>query len=353
MKRLAGNVASAVFGSIVGVLLVLVAIDGLSALFNELEDVKGNYTYLNALGYVAMTLPSRIYEFIPFASLIGCLIGLGALASNSELVVMRSAGVSLGRIVWFVMRPVFLVIFAGVLLAEYVVPYSDQYAAAFKALRSDRTQVQDSAIDLWNKEGNEFMHFNVVAPGGVLYGVARYQFDENRQITEASFSRRATFFGDYWQEEEVMITRFAEDHTATDEQLLRRWDTELSPSLLNLIAASEESLSIGGLHRYARYLEEQGQSAARYWLAFWQKALQPISVLGLVLVAISFIFGPLRQVTVGFRVFSGVVVGIAFWISQEMLGPSSLVFGFSPVISVLVPVVICLLVGTILLRRAA
>ena len=80
--------------------------------------------------------------------------------------------------------------------------------------------------------------------------------------------------------------------------------------------------------------------------------LQPLVTGALVLMAISFIFGPLRSVTLGQRVFTGVLVGFIFRIAQDLLGPSSLVFGFSPLLAVLVPAGICALAGVWLLRRA-
>jgi len=80
--------------------------------------------------------------------------------------------------------------------------------------------------------------------------------------------------------------------------------------------------------------------------------LQPVVTAALVLMAISFIFGPLRSVTLGQRVFTGVLVGFTFRIAQDLLGPSSLVFGFSPLFAVLVPTAICALAGFWLLRRA-
>ncbi|WIO73481.1 LPS export ABC transporter permease LptG [Porticoccaceae bacterium LTM1] len=355
MKRLSDHVASSVLTSIIGVLLILVGVDILSALYNEADELGERYSFMNALFYVAMTIPSRIYEFIPYSSLVGCLVGLGSLAGNSELVVMRAAGVSLLRIVWFVMKPVLVIIVFGIGLAEYLVPHSEQSANTYKALRQGSGQVRSSDSDLWVKEGNEYIHINAVAPGNALYGVARYRFDDDRQLQEASFSERVTFKNSYWEEENVSITRFAEEHSSTevDSELVRRWDTELSPNVLRLSSLPIQSLSIGGLHEYANYLQQQGQDAAPYWLGFWSKSLQPISVLSLVLVAISFIFGPLRQVTMGFRIFTGVILGLAFNISQEMLGPSSLVYGFSPVIAVLIPVSICALIGLLLLRRAA
>ena len=49
---------------------------------------------------------------LPMAALIGCLIGLGTLASSSELTIMRAAGVSLGRIVLSVMKPMLVLLVA-------------------------------------------------------------------------------------------------------------------------------------------------------------------------------------------------------------------------------------------------
>ncbi|MCY1350366.1 Lipopolysaccharide export system permease protein LptG [compost metagenome] len=72
----------------------------------------------------------------------------------------------------------------------------------------------------------------------------------------------------------------------------------------------------------------------------------------LVLMAISFIFGPLRSVTLGQRVFTGVLVGFVFRIAQDLLGPSSLVFGFPPLLAVLIPSAICTVAGLWMLRRA-
>ena len=90
-----------------------------------------------------------------------------------------------------------------------------------------------------------------------------------------------------------------------------------------------------------------------YWLAFWSKLFKPLATMALVLMAISFIFGPLRSVTLGQRVFIGVLVGFAFQISQDLLSPASLVFGFSPLIAVLLPSVCCAGIGFFLLHRAS
>ena len=101
------------------------------------------------------------------------------------------------------------------------------------------------------------------------------------------------------------------------------------------------------------YLDEQQIDNGEYQLAFWRKVFQPLAGIALVLVAASFVFGPLREATTGYRVFMAVIVGIVFNTGQDLLGPSSLVFGFQPWLAILLPIVIYGLVGLFLLRRAA
>jgi lipopolysaccharide export system permease protein len=86
-------------------------------------------------------------------------------------------------------------------------------------------------------------------------------------------------------------------------------------------------------------------------LAFWRKVLQPLATLALVLVAMSFIFGPLREGTMAARVFIGIIVGVVFRISQDFFGPASLIFGYDPLLAALSPIAVCWFGGMWLLRR--
>lgn len=351
MVKINRYVAQAVFSAVFMVLLVILSLDLVGTFIDEVGGLRANYTVREVLIYLALSLPGRIYEYLPYASLIGCLIGLGMLANTSELVVIRSAGVSVKRITWMVLKPVLLFIALGAVLGEFVTPYTDQLAESRKAVALGEPRAQISESGLWNREGDEFMYFNAVDPDGILHGVTRYQFDAEQRLLQSSFARQAVHKEGYWEEQDIAITRFNEDATETDQLARRRWETELSPNLLNIVALEPEALAIGSLYYYSNYLAEQGLQSGEYRLALWQKLLQPLATVSLVLIAISFIFGPLREVTMGQRIFTGVVFGIVFRLSQSLLGPSSLVFGFPPVIAVLVPIGVCALLGVYLLNR--
>ncbi|WP_439877021.1 LPS export ABC transporter permease LptG [Pseudomonas prosekii] len=352
MVKLDRYIGSSVFVAILAVLGIILGLATLFAFIDEMGDASDTYTLLDVLVYVLLTAPRRMYDMLPMAALIGCLIGLGSLASNSELTIMRAAGVSIGRIVWAVMKPMLVLMIAGVLIGEYVAPATEVVAQAKRSLAQGSGDAQSARHGLWHRQGDEFIHVNSVQPNGLLYGVTRYRFDKERHLLSASFAKRAEFDTDHWQLSEVTTTLFHDKSTVVDNPAVERWEIALSPQLLSTVVMAPESLSISGLWGYIHYLSDQGLANGRYWLAFWVKVLQPLVTAALVLMAISFIFGPLRSVTLGQRVFTGVLVGFTFRIVQDLLGPSSLVFGFSPLFAVLVPATVCGLAGVWLLRRA-
>ncbi|PTS85669.1 LPS export ABC transporter permease LptG [Pseudomonas sp. HMWF032] len=352
MVKLDRYIGAQVFVAILAVLGIIVGLALLFAFIDELGDVEENYGLLDALWYVLLTAPRRLYEMLPMAALIGCLIGLGSLASNSELTIMRAAGVSIGRIVWAVMKPMLVLMLVGLLIGEYLAPYSENQAQASRAMAQGGGEAQSAKRGLWHRQGQEYVHINAVQPNGVLLGVTRYRFDGHKRMQSSSFARRAQYQGDHWQLDDVATTHFRERSSEVIKQDSERWDVELTPQLLGTVVLAPDALSITGLWGYIHYLAEQGLSNSQYWLSFWTKVLQPLVTAALVLMAISFIFGPLRSVTLGQRVFTGVLVGFVFKISQDLMGPSSLVFGFSPLLAVLVPAGVCALAGIWLLRRA-
>lgn len=352
MVKLDRYIGTSVFFAILAVLGIIVGLALLFAYIDELGDISASYGLLDAGVWVLLTIPRRIYEMLPMAALIGCLIGLGNLASSSELTIMRAAGVSIRRIVWAVMKPMLVIMLAGVLIGEYLAPWSENLAQANRATAQGGGEAQSSKRGLWHRQGDEFIHINAVQPNGVLLGVTRYQFDAQRNLLSASFARRALFQSDHWQLEDVVTTQLQEQSTAVVNSPSQRWDVQLNPQLLGTVVLEPEALSVTGLWRYIHYLADQGLANGRYWLAFWSKILQPLVTAALVLMAISFIFGPLRSVTLGQRVFTGVLVGFVFKIGQDLLGPSSLVFGFPPLLAVLIPAAICALAGLLMLRRA-
>jgi lipopolysaccharide export system permease protein len=129
------------------------------------------------------------------------------------------------------------------------------------------------------------------------------------------------------------------------------WTTSLEPDKLAVVTVKPEELSLGGLYDYVSFLKASEQDPSRYELAFWRKVTQPFSIGVMMLMALSFIFGPLRSVTMGARILSGVVAGFSFYISSEFFGPLSLVYNIPPVIGAVMPSLVFLTIAILLMRR--
>lgn len=351
MRLITRYIALQVSAAILLVLAVLMGLDLVIGLLDQTSDMEGRYTLGPAAYYTVLSLPSHLAQLLPFSVLIGCLAGLGSLATTSELVVMRSAGVSVARILWMALRPALLVAFFGLLVAEFIAPKCQQVAQSYRAMLLQKKDISVSEYGLWHREGNNFIHFNAVQPNGELFGISLFSIDANRHLQSAAFAQRAIYQDDHWLLEDVRTTYFRGDHLEATSASRQRWDTQLSPQLLNILVLNPIDLSISGLWRYVHFLKKQGSDTGQYELALWNKLLQPLAAISLVLVAASIIFGPLRQASMGTRVFTGLMIGITFRISQDMLGPASLVFGFAPILASLAPILISLAAGLLMLRK--
>ena len=354
MNRIDLYITRHVLGAIFIVMLVIVGLDLLFSLVDQLPDLSASYDFDDALYYVVMTGPRRLYEHIPLCSLIGCLLGLGTLATSSELTVMRAAGVSTLRIIMAVMKPVIVIVVGALLLGEYVVPKTEQEAQSFRAIEVADGNLAGTSLGtgLWHREGHTFLHVTTISLEGEVHGITRYEFNKNWVLSRSSYAGTGTFTGDGWLLNNVVETQFLSDQTQVVRRDTEQWSSGMTPSLLSTLIMEPSNLSITGLHTYSNYLGEQELSAADYEVAFWGKVLQPLSIAGLVLIAVSFIFGPLRSVTVGQRLIAGVIVGLVFKLMQDLLGPASTVYGLAPILGVTVPIALSFLVGWRLLRRA-
>lgn len=353
MSRLGRYVSVTVLSSMLLVQVLLLGLDLVFSFIGELDKVKGSYGAWDAFRYTLYVLPGHVYTVLPMSALIGALVGLGALASSSELTVMRAAGISIYRIVAWVMSGALAIILMGLALGEFVVPVTDQQAETLKARAQGQDYTPGRINGYWQREGDELINIQLVTPDGQLLGISRYRYDEKGQLLEASFARSGEYVGKAgWQLQDLRATRFQPDgssRVSLQPQVL--WPVRLTPDFLRVAAADPEQLGLADLRLYSRYLHQQGLDAGNYDLQFWKKALSPLAVFSMVLIACSFIFGPLRSVTLGLRIITGVLVGLVFRYGQDAAGFASLLFHGSPFWATLLPIAFCVLAGSYAIYR--
>ena len=345
-------VARAVIAGAVLVLAVLVALDTMFAFFGELDEIgRGDYDLLAAATYMALTIPGRLYELFPVAVAIGGVAGLGTLAANSEIVVMRAAGLSALRIMGMVMQGGILLMAAIVLVGEGVAPKSQQTAERLRASAIAGQGNIRGTEGLWVRDGQRFINIGEVLPGYVLRDVRVYEFD-GRRLTRALHAERAHFADGAWEVRGIESTQLVGGELETGRTERMQWQRLVRPELFQLLAVSPESLPIWRLERYVDYLERNRLEAARFELAFWHKIATPISTLVMLLLALPIVFGSLRSAGAGQRIFLGSLIGVGYYLLAELFSHIGIVYGLVAPVAALGPAVLFTIVGFAALRRA-
>lgn len=320
------------------VMLFLVALFSFFTFVDQLGNVGiGNYGTWQAAQYVVMLMPRVVYQMFPIAALIGVIIGLGALANNNELTVIRAAGVSINKILFSVMKTGVVFILLVIVLGEWVAPVSERYAQVHRSVAMSNTLTMGRKFGLWARDGLTFVNVQKILPKGRLGEVNIYEFNEDRSLGKMLEAREAYYVDNNWVLEDVTESRISREKINTENITTRKWMTTLSPDLLSIVIVKPETLSIVGLYQYINYLQENELEAERYELAFWSKLILPFVTGVMIVLAIPFVFGSLRSVSIGQRAMVGALVGIAFYIINQVFSYVGLVYHLNVFLSAVLP----------------
>lgn len=338
--------------AMVGATAVLSILQILFTYLGELSSLKDNYTAWNALQYVLWGAPRYLYEILPIAALIGAVLGLGSMASNSELIVMRAAGISLWRIVGWVMRSAMLLVILSFALSEFVIPYTNEQAKSIKSYRS--VAALGEVKGYWTREGQRFIYIDYANSQGTLKQVQVVDFDENYRMKSLLNSEEGQFLkeGQWNLKQTAQVNLLANGQAQVVDQNQQNLALALQPKYVHMVTIDPEDLAPSQLLSFMDYMHEYSQVPKTYLLAFWKNVGSPFALLALVLIACSFIFGPLRQQSMGFRLVIALFVGLAFYYVQDFLGYASLIYAPSPAWFVFLPIVFMFGIGSYLLYRA-
>ncbi|MBB1363871.1 MULTISPECIES: LPS export ABC transporter permease LptG [unclassified Shewanella] len=319
-------------------LLILTGLSGIIKWVDQLRLVgRGAYTMLDAGIYVLFLVPRDIEMFFPMAVLLGALIGMGMLASNSELVVMQVSGMSRLQITQSAMKTAIPLMIMVMALGEWGAPIAEKSAKELQATKISGGSLIKSHRGIWAKDGDLFVNIGEVQDVNTLSNISLYEFNDQQELTRVTHANTAVFIDDAWQLSVVENTTVKDDRVIRDHLDTDVWQSSLTPDKLSVVSVKPEALSISGLIDYLDYLKVNQQDPSRYELALWRKVMQPVTVAVMMLVALSFVFGPLRTVTMGARVLLGVVAGFSFYISNEIFGPMSIVYELPAAVGAIAP----------------
>jgi len=352
MSLLSSYLMRAILTSTVLVLLVLLALAGLFEFIGQLESTQGDYGIPQALLFAALRLPQLSFEMLPIAALIGSLMGLGALANTSELVVMRTAGISVARMAGMVALSGAVLVIVTALIGEFIGPPLDYFA---RTMRDESRFGQDSrefGSETWVKDGPVILHLervNTEFEFGALY---MFRFNEDNSLQAIARAENSGIDNmDNWVLENFKETLFVDDSIQVVESSRAVESFDLDAEMLGITLVKPVSLSARGLMSYISYLRRNELDAQRYETELWSRIARTSTVLVMPVLALAFVFGSLRSAGSGGRLMLGVLIGLAYFLASEMTANSGQVFNLNPAVVTWLPSLALLVVTVFALTR--
>lgn len=370
------NALLAIIGAVVG----LWALQLIFSYLSELDSLDDSYTMSEAIKYIFYRSPYFLEQFIPTGALLGAVVGLGLLANKSELVVMRAAGVSIYRIVGWVLQPAMIFVLLALAINQFVLPHSNQLAKEIND--EDSRSLVTSVRGYWTVQprfenaqdgstkpaGSDILYIDYADVQGNIGEVKRWHLDNDGNLQTAIHAKDGQYVGRQaldsssgtpsgqyryeWQLNDM--TTLSINQGFESSQAVFASDTlslPFAPESVYLLTRKAEDLSLTQLYEHRQFMRGQGNRSLEHELAFWQKLLSPLSILSLVIVACSFVFGSLRTHSLGLRIVVALLFGLLFSYVQDLVGFISLATGFSPLLMVLLPILGSAALGFYLIKR--
>jgi len=288
------------------------------------------YHLPQALIYVTLLIPSHLYELLPIAVLIGTIFVMARLAQSSEYTILRTSG--LGP--WRALRTLLVLGLAFVVLTfaigDYLAPLSDRTAQLLK-VRFQGLPVTGGNSGAWLREKQGEMSYAVNVAGiennGDFKGVRIFEFDKRGFIASLTTATHATIEpGNRWLLENVNRQQYdtlnssQQAHVVTQNLPQVQWPTGLTSEMVSVALLKPDRMGTLDLFDYIQHLNANGQATQRYELEFWRKVFYPLSCLVMVVLALPFAYLHFRSGGITAYVFGGVMIGISFFLLNNVFG---------------------------------
>jgi lipopolysaccharide export system permease protein len=316
------------------VLAVLMTLGALFLFISQQDDVGvGSYSASDAFLFTLLNLPQQAFELLPIGAMIGALMGLGNLASHSELVVTRAAGISVWRIAW----PVAL---AGATLAllmfaigEYAAPPLAQYAKNIKT----RSKLSDVSFagnrSAWIKDGSRILRVQTQGDDELSGGVYVFELLGPQRLAAVAKADRVSIVGaGRWRLQNVTRTTFGSEQVAADIQTEQNLSSSINPEFIGLAQADPSLLTLRGLKTFIEHLRRNSLDTALYEIGYWSRIARIFAVVVVCLLSLPFVFGPLRTAGAGSRTVIGVLLGVVFFLITRTVENGGQLFAYDPIL---------------------
>jgi lipopolysaccharide export system permease protein len=345
-------IAKIVLTAIFIVFLAILSLDSFINFIRVSNNIgQGSFNLFSAFHYIFFSIPSRIYIMFPYAVPIGSMMGLSYLNSSSELIAMRSAGISTFRIILSVLKLGVILSLVSFLIGEYLAPITDKIAQREKNVAVYNNLTLDIKKQVWVRDKNTYTNIRAVLADKSLAGISIYTFNDDGTMKYNIYAENAVHNGTDWILSRVKKTIFKNDRLNKQSYVQLKWQTPFNLDLVDIITSELSNLSIFDLYQFASYLDKNGINSQSYYLQFWQKITAPFTLLVILLFTFPFSISNTRAGKMGEKLLIGIVIGLIFNMTNKISAEFALLFDFPPFFSATFLTIITFVVSLFLIRR--
>lgn len=365
MKILTRHLSKEILLSTTFVLVALVALIAFFDLVSQARDIGNRYSISMALFLTMLKLPSRLYEVMPIAVLLGAVYTMSRLASNSEFTILRVSGLSPLRLASMMTVPALVLIAATYVLGEWITPAADMMRNDMDNILFDRKlSARGYASGVWVKDNVQngeasqaavrFVNVhNLIAGEHSRTGAWRvFEFDREGDLIRVLHAPEANYIaGRGWHLKDAKVEtlpKITDDETPVVEKSTSRsgvdlvLPSEMRPDILGVLTIKPERMGISDLWQYIAHLKETHQTTDRYRVAFWLKVFYPLAIFVMLAVAMPFAYLNARSGGVSIKIFGGLMFGISFYALNNIFSFLGILNTWPPMLVAVVPTFVML-----------
>jgi len=340
-------------------IIVLVVWTSIYSFFNFLAELnsvgKDGYTILSAFTYITLQLPEVAYKQASPIILLGCILGMGHLATTGQLLIFQVSGVSILRITLLTLKNSLIFILFFICIGEFLAPISSNLAKSSKSNAMGGSSTSFSQEGFWIRDGDNFINVNKNIDGTLFSGITVIEVNSSNKIERVIKSENAIFDGNSIDMNGSEIFSIDESSSFDRISLKERnsYDKTVSfdQDLIDSIEKKPDDLSTLTLIKQIRFLSDNKLRSGVFEVELYKRLIQPITLIAMILLAMLFIFGSSRDITLGRKIFFGVALGLSFEMLSRVASAIALSLEFSPLFSSILPSIVVMFISIILLLK--
>lgn len=338
-------------------LVVLVIWLGVYSFFNLLSEMSSigqvNYTILEAGRYIALQIPEVAYKHASPVILLGCVLGMGHLATTNQLLVLRVSGMSIFKLTVFTIKTALIFVIAVIAIGEIFAPIASEEAERGRSTALDIAIASQSQEGFWIRDGENFINVQTNIDGETFKDVTIIEVNSSNKISTVVTSEVAEFDGKSLEMDKVEIFSINGsneiDSISFEEGNPYRQIVSFDEDLIDSLKKEPDELTTWNIIKQIQFLSDNKLRSGIFEVELYKRLIKPITLVAMILLAMLFIFGSTRDATLGRKIFFGISLGLSFELLSRIGGAMALSFDFNPVMSAVLPTIVVMVVAIILL----